>query len=278
MMDSATLYQALRSDLSITCIVAAALLTPIALLAVRALIRLGRKHDGNLITNTRGTATIEFALTLPILLFVILALAQTTMLMGGNLFVHYAATAAARSAIVQIPQDYPSEPANEYFGSSGSAKYETIRRTAAFAVMPVASGPGGSTTGANTGAFIDGLNYYYSSYGDTPPVWIQNLAADRLAYAMAATEIFVFRPEVTGDGTGVYFQPMEGGTFEPKDPITVRVHHQLNLGVPFANRLYDDGEQPDGIGRYRDIIASATLTNEGITDELPPPPEIPRIP
>ncbi|QNN21573.1 pilus assembly protein [Planctomycetales bacterium ZRK34] len=279
MTDFDFVYAALKTPLSITCIILLLLLTPAALLGIRALVVIGRAdRRRDLLRDTDGTATIEFALVLPILLFVILALAQTTMLMGGNLFVHYAATAAARSAIVQIPYDYLDEPANNYYGSPGTPKYDAIQRSAAFALMPVASGPPDSA-GASTASagFVDGLNQFYAAYGAQTPVWVTNLAAQRLEYALQTTHISLFRPTVQPNNT-VYFEPLEGAIVEPKDPIRVRVEHELNLGVPYANRLFDDGEQPDGVGRYCLIVATATLTNEGILDEMPPLPAIPRQP
>lgn len=280
MTDTHFVYAALTTPLSVTCSLLLLLLTPAALLGLRALVVVGkvdRRRD--LLHDADGTATIEFALVLPILLFVILTLAQTTMLMGGNLFVHYAAAAAARSAIVQIPYDYTAEPANTYYGSAGTPKYDAIRRTAAIALMPVASGPtGGASATTDSGAFVDGLNQFYASYGVEPPAWVANLAARRFEYAMATTEISLFRPIVQSAGSSVYFEPLEGAVVEPKDPIRVRVEHELNLGVPYANRLFDDGEQPDGVGRYRIIVATATLTNEGILDKMPPLPSIPRTP
>lgn len=280
MTETHFVYAALTTPLSITCMLLLLGLAPIALLGVRALVRVGRSTTSqrNLLRDAGGTATIEFALVLPILLFVVLTLAQTTMLMGGNLFVHYAAAAATRSAIVQIPYDYLEEPANTYYGSPGTPKHDAIQRTAAFALMPVASGAPGSGGAVDSGAFVEGLNYFYGSYGADPPAWVANLAARRLEYAMETTAVSLFRPVVDDAGVNVYFEPLEGADVEPKDPIRVRVEHQLNLGVPYANRLFDDGVQPDGVGRYRVIVATATLTNEGVLDRMPPLPTIPRSP
>ena len=53
----------------------------------------------------RGTVTIELVLVIPVVLFFSLLLVQVMLLMTANHFVHYAAYAAVRSAIVQIPVD-----------------------------------------------------------------------------------------------------------------------------------------------------------------------------
>ncbi|MBI1367519.1 MAG: hypothetical protein GC162_02580 [Planctomycetes bacterium] len=273
--------QVFSSPLFITCGLVASLLLIAALLLVRAMVRMRRVRVSitSVASDAGGTATIEFALVLPILLFVVLTLAQTTLLMGGVVFVNYAAFAAARSAIVQIPYDYPGEPANFYTNSPSSPKYQAIHRSAAVALMPVASGAPSyvDSTTLDTAGFVDGLNQFYGAYGQNPPNWIANLAADRLAYADGATEITLSRPYLVDDQT-VDYEEIDGMKVDAKDPIRVRVDHRLNLSIPWANRVYRDGEQSDGIAQYKLISATATLTNEGILDKMPPQPSVPRVP
>ena len=225
-----------------------------------------------------GTATIEFALVFPILLFLILVLAQTTFLMGGNIFVHYSAFAATRSAIVQIPTEYFDDKANTYTAADGRTKHDLIWRSAVFAVMPVAGESASSTTDVAADQFVQGLRRYYEAYGKNEPAWIDALAAGRARYAAENTRITVMTPEVQPDHSVTYREIPDGSSyaFKARDPITVAVTHRFALGVPYVSRLYADGQQPGGKGRYTTMSARYTLTNEGVRDELPPKPNVPR--
>lgn len=275
-------WQTLSSPLSLRCAALAVGLILGVVLVTRALLRFRgtrrRFSFAALHRDTGGVATIEFALLVPILLFIILTLAQTTMLMGGNIFVHYAAFAAARTAIVQIPADYADEPANTYLGSPGTAKRQAIFCSAVFALLPVSgSTPGGNSGDAppvSTDALTQAMTQFYTAYGQTPPPWIAKLLPNRLAYAAANTTLAVLTPVV--DGNTVSFNELTG-VVNPADPITVRVTHNLNLGVPYVNRIFADGSN-GGTQRYTTLTADSTLSNQGITDHLPPPPSLPRLP
>ena len=86
---------------------------------------------------TAGTIIIEFTLVLPILLMLSLILLQSALVLSGHLCVTYAGFCAARSAIVQIPQNYTDEPANYLDTSSNSRKMTNILTAAYWAVLPV---------------------------------------------------------------------------------------------------------------------------------------------
>jgi hypothetical protein len=239
--------------------------------------RLGRRQRAGrrLLPDVTGTATIEFALVLPMLLTLSMILAQTSMLMGGNLIVHYAAFAAARSAIVQIPYAYPGYPANTYTSAPGTPKREAIFRTAVFALAPVGGKGGGGGLGTiNSGAYTDALTQFYGGMGMAPPPWISALAGDRVAYAAANTEIALLKADNTGDPA--LATEITNGTVDARDPLMVRVQHKLNLGVPYANRIFADGATDNG--RYTNIAAVVPLTNEGILDTMPPETPILRTP
>ena len=123
-------------------LVLAAISVVMIALACRALIHLNsRDPTGRGLRvrfNNNGTATMEFVLVFPILLFFSLLLAQTTLLAGANAFIHYAAFAATRSAIVQIPTGYaPDESPNVIINADGHTKHDIIRRAAVFALVPV---------------------------------------------------------------------------------------------------------------------------------------------
>lgn len=226
-----------------------------------------------------GTATIEFCMVLPIVLFLTLILVQATLLMVGNQFVHYAAFAATRCAIVYVPQDYSGEgdPRNEITPLEGRTKFDAIRQSAYLALIPVCGKREYSTEPLKTDAFVAGLNHYFASYGQDAPRWVETLAAARLRYAAANTEVQIL--ETTVQNNNVAFEEILsfGHTFGPREAITVRVEHRLNLSVPYVRAIFADGENDDGYGKYALVAAQYTLTNEGVNPDLPDRPALPRI-
>ena len=291
------LQQALTSKLMLMC--AGIFLVSLFILAVllRASIRLhrGRQRGASpsqaapanavsapLATDTSGTTTVEFALVFPILLMLSLLMVQAMFLMAGNMYVHYAAYQAARRAIVEIPQDYTTSgdyPANEYSNSRGSLKHDRIHRAAYLALLPVAGrSPSGGGAGA-AGNVVDALSSHYSTYGATAPNWIDRMLARKVQYAADHTEIEVLETNVHPDDD-VTFDPLpeQPYRFGLRDVVTVRLKHELNLGVPFASRFFADGEHGDGgTGRYTVVVADASLTNEGVPLPLPDKPKYDRI-
>ncbi len=228
-----------------------------------------------------GTATVEFALVTPIVLFMSLVLLQVMLLMTGHIFVNYAAFAAVRAAITTIPYVTDGEPGNVYVGGSTLGKHEAIRRAAVFAVMPV-SGRLDTTGTISPDAFVSGLEEYYAAAGQSKPRWIDTLAADRLRYADANTQVEVCELTAHDDGT-ITISPIGTGaehTFAPHDPITVRVSHRFSLTVPYVRRIFADDEHSggSGYGLYTVMSAQYTLTNEGIDKLLPPTPDLIRDP
>ena len=284
-------WQALTSSFGLVCLGLGVASIVGLMFCARILWRTGRPgrnvRRALLLTDRDGTAMIEFVLVFPILLFFILLLTQATMAMGGNLFVHYAAYAAARTAIVQIPADDSAtgEGPDIYIQGSGNVKCDLIRRAAVFAVVPAC---GRSTqapaSGLDVNAYISGLTSFYQAYNKQPPAWITNgVLADRLRYADANTTIQVYHidsPANPNDAqSGLVLTPCAQGvpyTFGPKDPVTVEVTHKLNLAVPYVRALFAQARQGDSM--YKTLTAQYTLNNEGIDMDLPPLPPLPRQP
>ncbi len=263
------------------------------LLGIRVIAQLRKKEKARIPVKTKdyitdgqsAVVTIEFALVFPILLFMMLLLTQTTLLMGGNLFVHYAAFAATRSAIVQIPTNYTNqkynqlgEQANVYTHTQENPKYDAIHRAAVIAVLPISGQSNQSLTSAPAQQLVTAFSHYFAGYGYTEPNWVESLIAERLQYAVEHTLITLYRTEVVGDV--VEFQPVTGisEVFEPREPITVQVTHNFNLSIPWAHLIFEDSDSrmDDTTPPYTVISAAYTLTNEGISDIMPPLPNIPR--
>lgn len=219
-----------------------------------------------------GTATVEFALVTPIALFLALVLGQTTLAMGGNIFVHYSAYAATRAAIVQIPRhllddDEPTDVVDLDYGQ----KIERIREAAALALLPVA-GRSDAGSEVDAQAYVAGLTAFYAAHGQAQPRWVERLAADRYRYVLEHTEVTLLLTQSREDER-VTFTPLERGvhTFGLREPITVRVDHDLNLALPYVWRLFADS----GDSRTALVTAGFTLINAGIDRELPPRPRQP---
>jgi hypothetical protein len=274
--------------------------------------RLGgrRRATVRLRCDESANATIEFALVLPVLLFLCLTLVQTTFLMGAPPFVHYASFAAARSAVVQIPVDVQGG-ANYYIHEKGYRKHDAIKHAAEVALLPICAnvrvGQAGDGTSSGrrrgSGSGSSGsppefplnraIRGMYQGYGMEAPPWLNQLRG-RSEYATWATEVTVGR-EIAVGGTEVEYEVVDEGVFGAKDAIAVRVDHRYALTVPWANRIYAEGSEGtvsnngfrsiviggsdyDGVLYWRLLSAQARLTNAGVSEELPPRPELERLP
>lgn len=237
------------------------------------------------LSDDSGVAMIEFVLVTPILLIVTLLLIQTMLVFTGLFYVQYAAFAAVRSAIVQIPA-VSTEPSNELVSSDSSDKYQAIRSAAVFAVLPVSGREGGSSVASSE--LVSGIGEVFSAQGRSQPAWVDGMLGERLNYADNHTEITIER--VSGENEAVVFSPVESyATFSPKEAIAVRVRHEFALSIPLASRVFSavgesgtyspasrDSESPGPPGQWTLIESRAILTNEGIDRRLPEAPDVPR--
>lgn len=229
-----------------------------------------------------ATATIEFTMVFPILLFLMMLLTQSSLLMGARLVVNHAAFAATRSAVVVIPTNHIDrlEPYNTVQGYADSYKTKRIRQVATLALLPVAGKMEESFGDTiNPQPLVDGLTRYYQAYNREAPFWIERYMPDRLRYAAANTSVTILRTRVQNET--LELEPIVGEhTFGPRDPITVRVTHRMNLAVPYVGMLFADGRHAasEGGTLYTNITSQCTLTNEGVVNALPPTPELDRIP
>ena len=253
-MRHAWVASALTSRFSIIC---AVVLIGCAVLAgglCWSLWRIGRRARP---AGTDGTAMIEFALVLPVLLGLVLMMIQVSMLLGGNLCVHYAAYAAARAAVVQVPMNLSppgGEPANVVWPEGASAKLDRITDAAVWAVMPVSNGRrGGDEADATT--LISGLERFFDDYGQARPAWLDERLARKFHYAR--------------DHTYVKLEaPLSGTAYGPHEDLKIVVEHDLHLAVPLAAKVFASLSGVDGVtlgdGEYAvRVKAYCMLTNEG---------------
>ncbi len=279
----AFISQLLASDLTRLCLTLFGLSLAALIVLTLVIRRLGRgerKARTGLLSNSDGTATIEFALVFPVMMFFVLLLGQVTFMMNGNIFVHYAAFSAARSAIVQIPKANTQDPddpegINVIVPGDGSPKWAAIVQAAAMAMVPV-SGQGGGGNSSSGGGGVDmtqmtsAVERFYGSSPMAPPAWVQNILPGRVSYALAHTDVEMFVPYIVDMAT-IDYVPVDGPReFFAKDPVTIRVFHEFHLSLPYVGRLFADGTNEAGI--YRMFSAYASLTNEGTPFVMPPQP------
>ena len=208
-----------------------------------------------------GGAIVEFALVLPFAMSLVLLLAQSSFLMVGHLCVQYSAYCAARTAIVAIPDDLArfGGEAQNYVEPlpDDSVKQGRILRSAVWAVMPISCSTKDQAP-ASKPELLDGLDEFFTAYGESTPPWVRANLERKWQYAMEHTFVEL-APPVSGDLYG-----------EAED-IQVSVRHTFYLSVPVARTIFaalDDGVELDiGIGEYGLVMrATCTLTNEGVQD------------
>jgi len=217
-----------------------------------------------------GTAVVEFAMLFPIAVMVLMIMVQLSLLMQGNVVINYAAYAAARSAVVQIPQDYVGEGRNELAVGPAGWKMDRIRRAAVLALTPI----GGRVPAEDEGLAIQAdLRLLYDQAGEQPRAGLGQAFAEKFTYCNERTRILEVGPPAGND------------RFEPLQAVRVVVEHDLVLSVPFARAIFADGSFQDADGAthyYTTVETHYQLTNEGPRAEplepycpQPPPPPPP---
>ncbi len=193
----------------------------------------------------RGATYVEFLIAFIPVFILFLGMIQGALLYGANLAVSHAATSAARSAVVVLPDDprlYDDEPVNvvDYSGTGGA-------------------------TGDAIAMFLDGMGLA----GGAPPAagssGSQRLSAIRSAASIPLLSVSPSYEQLVGDadvykavggspgsraatGAALYnraavsvtFPTRPGGRtfrsrFGPDEDVTVRVTYMFHCGVPVAS-------------------------------------------
>jgi len=212
-----------------------------------------------------GVAILEFALVLPIALMLSLIMAQSSLLMVGNLCVHYAASCAARSAIVYVPlgaTGRSGEGRNTLNPDTKWYKMSKIKAAAVWAVLPVSSSSQNLPEGSAV-ELVEGIEWLLYMYGQDPPKWVRKDLARKLYYATTYTKVWLDGPE-------------NGSEYGDKETLRAHVEHVLYMPIPYANRVFymlesGDGVKLDAVGPDEyglKIHASCVLTNEGVRDYI----------
>ncbi len=254
--------QALRSELFIRCGVLLMGCAVALQLVLTAMVRLGRRGRRFSVSDERGVAVVEFTLVFPIAMGIVLVMVQTALVMVGNLLVHYAAYSAARSAVVEIPTHTWQEIRNELGPDGASDKRLRIRRAAVLALLPAAGSPGRSNPASSESDKLGAAMATISAAYDEPvPGWVGEKLARKYAYADddRNTRIELEPPAFPED---------HDGNYGPREDIRVIVTHRLYLPVPYACRIFADGELDSGGHYYTEVTASYVLVNQGRPDNV----------
>jgi hypothetical protein len=232
--------------------------------------------------------------------------------MIGTMVVHYAAFAAARSAIVWVPARLPGEPENwvpsyepledpaaalvgpvdgwtqHFIVDKSGLKYETIRRAAMMACVPI-SPSNGLMPLDNEG--LQAWQRLQAAYDTLVPNagWATKTAGpvyNKLAYAMAHTNVDIMFYHSTQEPPLVPFlEPWQYDPADPdpaefmpgreigrQDPIEVTVRYDLKL-LPGPARFFSAKTQSWASGGQQyytyPLFASAMLNNEGDKSAVP---------
>lgn len=177
---------------------------------------------------TGSAQSLSFVLTLPFFIMLLLFIVQVSQLMIASVAVHYAAFAAARSAVVWIPQrlsndeienvvpwyapdpdatdqhfpvldpddpNYgPAEGGVTYLLLPGSLKYQKISEAALLALLPIAPSRGlGRSLPAGGENLVHSLHAAYATLAPNAEASqaIRRRIRNKLAYANSASEIEV---------------------------------------------------------------------------------------
>ena len=230
---------------------------------LRGLKRLRRAEAGQAIT--------EFVIVFWALWLATFGVAQMGLMYNGKGVTLYAAYAAARSAIVWIPQDIDGgDPAGRITMSTGEDKFSNIKASAAIACVPISRRASRVLAGLPVvGPVVNDIMTAIGSFlALIPGAPLAMDYADRYAYAYALTNVTFVQQgpggvsEVGGAGDTV--------DFPPHADITTMVSHCFHLQIPAAAQIIDhyDNLPPDfaimegAPGNYIDINATCTLTLE----------------
>ena len=214
---------------------------------------------------TGAVQSLSFVLTLPLFIMIMMLIVQVSQLMVATIVVHYAAFAAARSAIVWIPAHAGSidEPENRismyvpdaatgidgpgtgYTILPGSPKYRRIQMAAALACAPIApSRDVGETLPPAAEGTLNALEAAYQALApeSAANAKISDRLRNKLAYSLENTRIRIsFLHKESEPPLAWYDIPPDRGQFYYnevgwQDPIRVTVTHDLAL-LPGPGRL-----------------------------------------
>lgn len=272
--------------------------------------------------------SLSFVLTLPFFIVICMFIVQVSQLMIAVMVVHYAAYAAARSAIVWIPAQVDVFAENKlgppittdspvFLTADGmlvreNFKYRKIFEAAALACAPISpSRDVGATLDdlSSDSAFVMKELYESLSPESAENTRIPGRIEHKLAYSFQNTAVRVefhdkntyrgptYNPrvpvrdpesgQVLRDSSGQVIRSWDPHEVGWEDPVRILVTHEFALlpgpGRVLAKYLVRNNNEPDRVAERIDsrstgtrerldttpIVASATLTNEGVKSVIP---------
>ena len=243
--------------------------------------------------------SLSFVLTLPFFVMVMLFIVQVSQLMIGTVVVHYAAFAAARSAIVWMPaavggesenlsagysidseapdQVFPVlDPSDPNYGPGqggvtylflGGPKHEKISSAALMACMPIC--PSRDLGLSLSGQGLTAANLIEQAYRALAPASASNPAISRrlrnkLAYAAAATEVEIRFFHSNAEPPLVPYPDMHQ-PIRPTDPVEFVAGHEIGWQDPITVTVTHHMALLPGPGRF---LAREARRADGRPDEV----------
>ncbi len=207
----------------------------------------------------QGTTIVEFPFALIVLVLMALLTWQLGFLVSAYILVDYAAFAAARVAIVQIPPNVSSEePAHAVrdIGLEGSAKGDEIQEAAAFVCYPMSDVWSGDDSWTSEIPILQQVMKLPGVEAFTDSLGMEEFAR-RFLYARQNTSA---RLVVEGKDSGAH--SYAGGSL-----VTVEVTHDYSLRIGIAARIF--ASRRESWGYITPVKGRATLLYEGFGELVP---------
>lgn len=217
------------------------------------------KQRTSFISDECAGTSIEFAISLLFFLIIVATIAQIAFVLHARIIVQYAASCAARSAVVWIPAEtvgaYP-EPRNKILFEPAieNSKLFHIKAAAVIACIPIAPRYSVSKL-TETSEESDPISEYVADQIDNVYNYIMGSAGLSSSTLVGLLEKYVMSNELTN----VEISPPENGTDTYTD-------HEL-LKIKVTHSYYVDIPGPLTINRgYIDISQMVLLPNNGEID------------
>ncbi|MCX7428054.1 MAG: hypothetical protein NTW96_20800 [Planctomycetia bacterium] len=236
--------------------------------------------------------SLSFVLTLPFFVMIMLFILQVSQVMIGTVVVHYAAFAAARSAVVWIParlgmelencigvhvvdpgatdqvppsMEGPTPGGLTFLVDSDGPKFQKIRAAAVMATMPICPSRDLGLTPSGTGqSVVDTMNMAYQAMapGSAGRSGVPRRMRNKLAYAEQATRLelrFYHR------NTDAPHWPVPPAYYVSPDPAVYFLENEMDWQDDVTVTLYHEMALLPGPGRF---LSRLVTRADGAPDEV----------
>lgn len=242
------------------CLAGLVICSALGLFALWSLLRLFRvARTFCLHRDQAGSTIVEFPIALIVLVLMSLLTWQLGFLVSAYIVVDYAAFAAARVAIVQIPPHVDDEePAHKVrdITLEDSNKGDEIHDAAAFVCYPISAQYTFDDSWTSEVPILEEVMQFPGAEAFTDALETFDFAT-RYVYALRNTSAKLI---VAGKESGDH-------AFGAGSEVTVEVTHDFSLRIAIAARVFGSLQVPEGY--VTPVKAQATLLYEGFAEKVP---------